>query len=348
MSTIETEDQLPAATPLLSPHLPPASVPNGKPKHPRLSHKRVATYETRGNSSYTVLTLHIVRTAPLDFFVGIPREIRDQIYEIVFTSPNGCIVLIDFYSNKPSHLNEAIRPCSPYTGTVNVSCLRTNSQFYAECKDLLFKFNQVQLWPSQLTPALRSKNILTFERIQHLTLTVDLKGREDYDFLANLEGLVTRPSSNLRKITFIFEAKHIPDKFMDPDYDMHADSRHWKCLRPTILLYLRFLRNARRYLSHVERKLIFTCGDFNGFFDWTHMVSPATNEIFEIDTIDGIRELNDAFGGELWEGAVLCYKDGVKLAAPFRVFREHYKAAVARNAAEDAAYAAAAAAHGYK
>jgi len=277
------------------------------------------------SSEFSMATRHVL---------DLPREIRDQIYVLAFSSSTGYIChSLTYDSDPPIRRLIGFRPPSSacWSDNVSIPLLQTCRQIYGEAQGLVFKHN---IWVGGRVEhfALRFPKIqpLLGHRIQHLWVEIDLTYRRGLEYAAkSLQMLRTLAEQNaqLRSITLrIATGKYEMMRLINLDQygePVWLDSGQ---LNPHV---------GERLLEEYVTVFLDACGQRS----WPGVQRKLE---FEVDRLDErcshdpggfVKKLHNAFGGELWfrhqkigqsseaGGNAfcdrLCYKDGEEISKPF-------------------------------
>ena len=280
-------------------------------------------------------------------FLTLPREIRDVIYLLALTSPTGFVtaeptmVPIDDEKTAEDWNHLKICPVAPpclmliedghfSTDWTRIlpSLLRTCKQIYSETKHL-FLVNDAFYIPEVKFPwdYFMGYLITLGNRMQHLCLRATLFDNSAPENLAALNAIAAwaKDTGKLKTFTLFPEAFN-KDKidhydclcFDDPEVRTRDNHYYWA--------YLDMLRRNRdQYRDHwvgVTKRI--ELEEFNPR-DYQHVHDPMAFVV----------NLHDAFGGELWVGGRLCYRDGEQIERPMELVSKPYPHVVGGEEVED-------------
>jgi hypothetical protein len=279
---------------------------------------------------------------PLHILKSLPREVRDKIWINVLESSTGYIMLrrnnlehreefrifpvFEVYS--PSSKEVSILVC----GIIRLSFLRTCKQIYEETKGMFWRHNTLVLMPGEYI--LGSKT-LDFNQIMHVRFDVELRELWERSDLkrtektlrmfgvwardGNLRTISLNPTPGLMNILGVVDLR----RFGEPHILPHNGSLNANGGKKVFKEYLAIFRKAsgeKGYLAELDRRVVINTG-------WQHFTPEGQvsairsgNPISDFQgLLDTLKDLHDAFGGELWQDGTLCHKDHTEIARPFNL-----------------------------
>lgn len=224
---------------------------------------------------------------------------------------------------------------------ISFSILKTCKQIYSETGGLLWKLNTMLFPPGDyLDMWSNSENKLRIlNQAVHVQLDIDfLDGdevqrlMEGFECLGNLGNLGNR---NLRMVTVsaargFLNVLNLGGLRDNPsDYPRHVNDDFPNGTFPAFLDVLREARVEMEEL-HLERRILIETGWHGLSADSQVYCTRSTPSDFLScrrklsslglrPALDALRDLHDAFGGELWQDGTLCYKNGVEVSQPFKL-----------------------------
>jgi hypothetical protein len=275
----------------------------------------------------------------MSFLDILPREIRNDIFEYVFTSKNGTIQFVPINSDPPiRHRIEAFSHLFNQRGQVigrtriSLAILRTCKQIYDECKDLLWKYNDlliddaypafdlpgfvksrvqsVQLNVDLLNPAKRRGCLPLKEDFIHLRTWPSLKRLElncNCEVIHDREGAVMPTDDPLRRLV-VTRLRGEPSQA--PDAGANETVYH------EYLSVLRAAGGEGGYFCHLERGIYFETSFYSSFKNPSG-VPERFFPAMEGDPMEMLAELACAFGGSLAVNAEVCIRDKAQVSRIF-------------------------------
>jgi hypothetical protein len=254
----------------------------------------------------------------------VPREIRDRIYYFVLLSPTGCIIATredhryssqTLLSKSPTYSFVVCDPPRYFRDDIiRFSLLQTNRQIYSEAKNVLYERNTVVFMIDDFVTSYRPQYPFLSHRIQHIYLSGGFTHKEEIQQTAKALNILQNWAKEvgcLRSMTLNFvDGIHDMEELQSNRALGSESSNSWLGGMPNHSLslleaYLEMLRRSREggQWTNVQRKIDFCRVE--------HL--KQSNR----DPVDVVRAIHDAFGGELWFGDYLCYKDGKEMLRPF-------------------------------
>ncbi|KAF4635142.1 hypothetical protein G7Y89_g2970 [Cudoniella acicularis] len=279
-------------------------------------------------------------------FLRLPREIRDLIYDCIF-SPTGAVVLLDDTGAFPN--TGPVRPCFTlnrrkgvkfgiipldtashdflYDNEINISFLRTCKQIYEESKHILWQENTLRIKRND-PPYLAQWSGLIPQLTHHLRhLEVDLDETE-----CTHTGLPLGPSmdafidlvrgTNLKTVTLVLPHNGPKSLFtmlcewfwqeymwlisLDDDWS-DDDWLDDDGFKVCLGLYTDEAPHIDMFPSRVDKIAIDT-----GMPRRLLKKKDYLDRHLEFHPGRMARQLHKTFGGEVWMDGVLCFKDGIK------------------------------------
>lgn len=254
-----------------------------------------------------------------NFILRFPREIRDKIYIYALSSPTGYVLPTQRFDDL-KHF--ALLPFKPpnciYPGRIRLSLLQTCKQINHEAKDVLvFKHNTWVFSIYDLPWAIGGLDVKISHRMQHVWLSYNLTNRSGLeDTFKSLEILSgwAQEAGNLRTVTLgvvagmqdmhelmelrLFgEPEDLPNGEFNPDVGKKLFGEYLTVLRDS------WGKHDAQWAG-ITKRLELRVNRLND----SHVYEPR----------EMVKEMHDAFGGELWVDGRLCYKDGKEILQPFK------------------------------
>jgi hypothetical protein len=265
----------------------------------------------------------------VNFILSLPREVRDQIYIYALSSPTGYLCT-SIRTKDLKHF--ALMPFEPphcvHFERIQLSLLQTCKQIYQEAKGIVYERN---IWAvlniCQLLWQFRELDAGLSHRVRNIWLGVDLAHRGSLkDTVRVLEVLSgwAQQAGNLQNVTLnVISKKDDMHELMDLRLFGEPVTTPNGELNPSIgknlfQEYITVLRDSwgkyDEQWAGVNRKLELRVSHLND----CSIGQPR----------ETVKEMHDAFRGELWIDGRLCYKDGIEILQPFnRDFRGEWQVA---------------------
>jgi hypothetical protein len=285
----------------------------------------------------------------LSFPEVLPREIRDEIWREVFESETGHIRMKPFQrrNGKPTYLIYEDHWSYDKFVTwplISLSALRTCRLMYFECRDIVWKYNTVQMGRMRLESGLGGQMTLHSwdlwpldTRVTDLVQKVQLSQRGSCGDiraprtleavlrhlgtwrslqLVGMNVLDTSTGNYFHKLgnegfdNLLELRQEVVNRSGDPSFQEKSN---------VYSSYLRVLRKAgckKGYLSHLRRRLsIYRDTTYFHTAETGRESPPVIHYLGHCgyNQENMILDLNSAFGGELWVDYKLCYRDGKQI-----------------------------------
>jgi hypothetical protein len=251
--------------------------------------------------------------------LGFPQEIRDNIYREVFKSWKGSSgkVFIAKYEGRRKTLRPFVLkvqannfgPDDSYeraeSGHYELSILETCKQLYNEAHEYLWRNTTLKLWPEE-----KWVHMPYFRQVQCVQLDLNLGDRSELQKTQDTLQVLGKwaEKGTLRTISI---------NIIVSDEDMLGVARDGQVRRRAISEsideYVLLLKNAtgrpsRRNwtLRDVVRRVTITSG----------FMQRCSVEARPSDLAKLLKDIHTAFGGELWHGGILCWKNHELVAEP--------------------------------
>lgn len=266
---------------------------------------------------------HLVQHIVMSFLDFLPRELRNEIFNHIFTVPNGLSI-------KPIHVpRNAIlnweEAHALHAARLSLAVLCTCRQIYNECKDLIWKLNTIKITSFDLPASVGLK-------LQSIELNVDLLAtqrrrgclplREDFIHLQTWH--------SLKKLDLKVDNCSEDDDIWDTIealiyFRQERGQRSWapNATRKDNIYheYLAILKAAGGedgYLSHLERRLVFDTRIYQNF-EYQHGLPARSYSAEDGDPNEMLAELSCAFGGSLVVDGEVYMKDRAQMHRLFIV-----------------------------
>lgn len=300
----------------------------------------------------------LVESAPCCLLLELPPEIRLIIWTHLFSTPTGRVVLatrsredlthghvvpwahLDWedyrqgYARWNGMLRQRDRPL-----IISFSILRTCKQIYSETRGLLWQINTLLFPPGDYLEMWSNHDgnkIRLLNQAVHVQLDIDFRdGDEVKRLMEGFECLGNLESRKLRMVTVnaargFLNVLNLGGLRDNPsDYPRHVNDDFPNGTFPAFLDVLRESRAEIEEL-HLERRIVIETGWHSLSADSRVYCTRSTPSDFLScrrklsssgfqPALDALRDLHDAFGGELWQDGTLCYKNGVEVSQPFKL-----------------------------
>ena len=267
---------------------------------------------------------------PLHLLRDIPREVRDQIYAEVLSSPYGCVALersndrrgntrVDIVSINPRTYERMILQLP-----IRLNLLRTCSQIHLEARNILWKRNCLAIeQPSTLYMHSRFSDTKFCYAIESIQMRLDLL--DSLGASATIGGALKifghwAREGSLRSLTLTMFLEGLRGiNALDHLVEAWGAFRKFP-VRPggADLFVMTELGEAEEALPvSLKRKIVFET-------DWDVLSLPAKRDwmkrrakLSHPRTL--IKEIHDKFGGEFWMDGILWFKDHVEIKRLFDI-----------------------------
>lgn len=309
-------------------------------------------------ASPLVLFIMIVDRAPRSLLLELPVEIRLEIWTHLFSTPTGRVVLatrsrqdlthghvipwdhLDWEDYKQGYAkwNGMFRQ-RDQPRIISFSILKTCKQIYSETGDMLWKLNTLLFPPGDYLDMWSNHDgnkIRLINQAVHVQLDIDFLDVVEVKRLREgLECLENWGSENLKMVTVspargFLNVLNLGGLRDNPsDYLRHFDDEFPNGTFPAILEVLKDARIEMENLN-LKRRIVIETGWYSLSADSQIYSTRSTPSDFlscqrKLSTsgfqpvLDALKDLHEAFGGELWQDGTLCYKDGVQISQPFKL-----------------------------
>jgi hypothetical protein len=253
--------------------------------------------------------------------LGIPQEIRDNIYREVFKSWTGSSgkVFIAKYEGRRKTLRPFVLkvqannfgPDNAYgraqSGHYELSILETCKQLYNEAHAYLWRNTTLKLWPGE-----KWVHMPYFRQVQHVQLDLNLGDQSElqktHDTLQVLGQWAEKGTLRTISINIIVS----DEDMLDVDHTVIGSQERRRTISESIEKYLILLKNATGRPSRRNwtlRDVVRRVKTASGFMLRCSSARPS-------DLAKLLKDIHTAFGGELWHGGILCWKDHEPVAEP--------------------------------
>lgn len=318
----------------------------------------ISAFSARGNNPVVLEAFNKPEiTTEVCHLFRLPREIRDQIYTYVLSSPSGYVGLKESKHSKALREQDPSLPqrfeIFPWHPRYNrpdrkddgaerpqilLSLLRVCKEVADECKDTFWHNNICYLNADSSAPPPYPSNCwpeATRGSVQHIVMKFDASDCQ----LNNVEcprvetlrvlGDWARTGS-LKSV----ELNNLDNTLPHIMQIISQKRRFYLSIKERGLVrfilgnevypeYLNILREGREVLSHLKRKL--------SVYDDGVNIIPSRRQLgnlfatFELHPVEMFLQINEAFGGEMWLNGEFCYMDGKMIKMPFALDTEDSK-----------------------
>ncbi|KAE8446632.1 hypothetical protein EG329_011825 [Mollisiaceae sp. DMI_Dod_QoI] len=249
----------------------------------------------------------------------LPAEIRIEIYKHLVITPSGNVfhdIARRFTSTGAPHLfyalDDKFRDPEEQTDVMDLSILQVCRKVREECLPIFYKCNTFYMAPlrDRHLPGFNLMDWLCRGRVQHLALSLlSLKygPEKEIQLIGKMVDLIAEwpDFQTLKSFTLVIT----PDVFSS---HMMSYRRSYTMLSSTMPGYLRCLKSRSQTLSGIESRKLMV------FTSYQHL--PAIRQIQRVaqryDPNRYLKDLHEAFGGELWVDGILTRQNGVVSETP--------------------------------
>lgn len=261
--------------------------------------------------------------------LSLPRKVRDKIYIYALSSATGYLYLSIRTQDLKHFALVPFEPPNNLRGArIRPSLLQTCKQIYHEAKDVIYTHNTWALLDiGDLPTRFRELDVGLSRRLRHIWLGVGIKHRDSLkDAARGLEILSgwARPVGNLQTVTLSVVAGR------DDMHDLMElrALENGRLLQAGIQIQAGWAGKFQKYLSVLRNSWGKYDGQWAGVSRKLDFMIGYLKEGFICEPWEMVKEMHDAFGGELWIDGRLCYMDGIEVLQPFkRDFRGEWQVA---------------------
>jgi hypothetical protein len=251
--------------------------------------------------------------------LGFPQEIRDNIYREVFkiwAGSSGKVFIAKYEGSRKALRLFVLKvqannlgPDDTYgrnqSGHYELSILETCKQLYNEAHAYLWRNTTLKLWPGE-----KWVYMPYFRQVQHVQLDLDLADRSELQKTQDTLQVLGQwaEKGTLRTININIVVSDEDLRYVVRDGQVRRQAISESVEKYLMLLKYATGRPSRRNwsLRDVVRRVKIVSGFMQG----------CTSEARPSDRAKLLKDIHTAFGGELWHGGVLCWKDYELVADP--------------------------------
>ncbi|KAJ8068263.1 hypothetical protein OCU04_003830 [Sclerotinia nivalis] len=287
--------------------------------------------------------------------LGLPREIRDQIFSYFLISPTGMITYgVDriakddntyAFSREMIPINlssEILRPEFRITmpggarikekdNLQHLPLLLTCRKFGQECREMLCEKNAFFGWPS--LSCMRNSEISVLRDIRHIIFECKIDcNKYDAEFKLHQPNSLKAALSiceawssieTLQRITLFFpffyhsESKSYKQYIMEKEADLKLPHRSTEYrLKNADIDYCKSVLQQMESLKDVLSSSHVKL-DIRMIYNYGEYPGREPKAVFHETGL--MRELHEGIGADLWANGRLCYKDGFEIGPPFKI-----------------------------
>ncbi|PQE27405.1 hypothetical protein CJF32_00000371 [Rutstroemia sp. NJR-2017a WRK4] len=305
---------------------------------PRDGEIKILTEKRRPNVLKKVTRL-VQPATMLHLLRDIPRELRDQIYQYAFQTPQSCVTFRSTINGSFQILpyDPQNDSCLSNYSIPSIGLLSTCTQIHHEAQYILWKQNSLGLWPSDVFCNWGDLPERAFEKVQHVEVNLDLTDSDDLNWAerAFKRFSVWSAKGSLRRVTInpMREEKMKLDvKWMqrvEEAIDMRRKNEKEQSGKSAVddeglNLYGQWMTLFKEaggnegYLGKDVEKMVVikTCWDKWERKDQSSWLQKRrSGDAAQMEAV--MADFNKTFGGELWANGELCYKDQQRIRRVF-------------------------------